>query len=133
MAEVFCQHGLEAGTPLSNWGPVLAFPGAALLCGGWEFLEIRRREARSREFGGEAHGVIVESKIGPGYVNDSAIMDMTVCFTDGTNVRRRAFIRSVVALNEMADYRVGQVVLVRYATAAPDTELVIEPVGRGNS
>ena len=121
---------LESGPFLGNWGATLAFPGAALLCGGWEFWEIRRREARSRKFDGEAHGVIVKSRIGPGYADTSPIMEMMVSFTDGNGIKRRAFVRSVVALNELPAYGVGRPVLVRYAIAAPDTDLVIEPVGR---
>jgi len=40
------------------------FAGSALLCGAWELLAIRRREARSRGFDAQALGVIVGSEIG---------------------------------------------------------------------
>lgn len=108
---------------------MLALPGATLLCGFWEFLEIRRRKVRSRKFDEEAHSAILGSEIGTGYVNDSAIMELMTPFIDANGSARRAFLNIVRPLNEMADYRIWQPVLVCY----PDTELVIEPARSGDA
>lgn len=107
---------------------ILLFAGSALLCGAWEFLRIRRREARSRGFDAQSHGVIVASEIGNAYSDTSPLMNLTVLFKDQRGVEQRALVQKVVMLNELALYAVGQPVLVRFASTSPTADLVIAPL-----
>jgi hypothetical protein len=104
------------------------FAGSALLCGAWELLAIRRREARSRGFDAQASGVIVSSEIGGSYSDTSPLMDLRVRFADNRGVERQVEVQKVVMLNELPLYAIGRPVHVRYASASPATELVISPI-----
>jgi hypothetical protein len=106
----------------------LMFAGSALLCGAWELLEIRRREARSRGFDAQAQGVIVGSEIGDAYSDTSPLMNLTVRFADRGGIERQVGVQQVVMLNELPLYAVGRPVLVRFASASPATDLVISPI-----
>jgi hypothetical protein len=107
---------------------VSMFAGSALLCGAWEMLEIRRREARSRGFDAQAQGVIVGSEIGDAYSDTSPLMNLTVRFADGSGIERQVGVQKVVMLNELPLYALGRPVLVRFASASPATEVVISPI-----
>jgi hypothetical protein len=124
---------------LSIWLVLLCvasmFAGSALLCGAWELLAIRRREARSRGFDAQALGFIVNSQMGGAYSDTSPLMNLTVRFPD-RRAERHVGVQKVVMLNELALYAVGQPVLVRFASTSPATELVISPIiapGRSSS
>ncbi|BEP53001.1 MULTISPECIES: hypothetical protein [Variovorax] len=104
------------------------FAGSALLCGAWELLSIRRREARSRGFDAQAQGVIVGSEVGGAYSDTSPLMNLTVRFADRDGVERQVVVQKVVMLNELPLYAMGRPVLVRFASASPTTELVISPI-----
>ena len=117
---------------LSLWRALLCvalmFAGSALLCGAWELLAIRRREARSRGFDAQALGVIVSSEIGGSYSDTSPLMNLGVRFADDRGVERQAQVQKVVMLNELPLHAVGRPVHVRFASASPATELVISPI-----
>lgn len=104
------------------------FAGSALLCGAWELLAIRRREARSRDFDAQAQGAIVGSEMGGAYSDTSPLMNLTVRFTDLSGIERQVVVQKVVTLNELPLYALGQRVLVRFASTSPATELVISPM-----
>lgn len=107
---------------------LLLFAGSALLCGAWEFLRIRRREARSDGFAAQSPGIIVASEIGSAYSDTSPLMNLTVRFEDQRGVERQATVQKVVMLNEVSLHAIGQPVLVRFDPAAPTTDLVIAPL-----
>ncbi|WP_145738578.1 DUF3592 domain-containing protein [Variovorax beijingensis] len=103
----------------------LMLVGSFLLCGGWDLLQVSRRESASNALEGRADGLIVASELGGSYDDRSPLITFTVAFRDAAGVQHSAQVQKVVPLNELTLYGIGCAVEVRYAPDRPAQTAVI--------
>jgi len=113
----------------STWLTVLfGVPGAFLLCGGGELLQVFVKRLRKKRMNASAEGQVESIHLGRGLFNGRVLVSLVVSFTGDDGVKHRAKTSTLVPLTSLSSYEKGRPLTVLYEANHLERGILVESI-----